>query len=37
MKSSSINNETLELARQLRQLTQKEVAEMVNLTQGQLS
>lgn len=37
MKTTSINNETLELARQLRQLTQKEVAEKLNLTQGQLS
>ena len=37
MKSSCINIETLELARQLRQLTQKEVAEMMNLSQGLLS
>ena len=37
MKSSCINSETLELARQLRQLTQKEVAEMMNLSQGLLS
>ncbi len=37
MKYSCINSETLELARQLRQLTQKEVAEMMNLSQGLLS
>lgn len=32
-----VNNETLELARQLRQFTQKEVAEKVGISQGQLS
>lgn len=34
---AKINNETLELARQLRQLTQKEVAEAIGISQGQLS
>lgn len=35
--NKSVNNETLELARQLRQLTQKEVSEAIGISQGQLS
>lgn len=34
---SKINNETLELARQLRQLTQREAAEAIGISQGKLS
>lgn len=34
---TKINGEILELARQLRQLTQKEVAEAIEISQGQLS
>lgn len=34
---NKINNATLEVARQLRQLTQKEVADAVGISQGQLS
>ncbi|MCM1140457.1 MAG: ImmA/IrrE family metallo-endopeptidase [Muribaculum sp.] len=35
--STKINGETLELARQLRQKTQKEVAQAIGISQGQLS
>ena len=34
---SKVNGETLELVRQLRQLTQKEVSESIGISQGQLS